>query len=282
MSSNITRKAVLIASTASGDRFLQSEYDVENVIQHLKSNRGGAWLNDEIKEFVNCSKREILDFIYSLNCDYVFVYFSGHGGTTLSNQRILELKGGELIYDTDLISNSLRQLIAIDACGDRIERHGIGNIPGVGDGFINFDGRNEARELFKHFIEISPAGIIIIHGTQMGSSASDSPKGGMFTQALLEISSNLITPENYCPVLISEIANHIPTYLRQRRNDQIPEIYSEGNMCVPFAFGFQEERQIQRRSIPPLKKPQPFTLSKGEGVFLSVAALFVIAALSSK
>ena len=94
MSSNISRKAILINAPSSGKRLLPGSIsDVNNYKNFLLSNRGGAWDEPQIKVLNNPSKQQVLDLVHSTEVHYNSIYFSGHGGTTPMNERLSSCAG---------------------------------------------------------------------------------------------------------------------------------------------------------------------------------------------
>ena len=276
MSSNISRKAILINAPSSGKRLLPGSIsDVHNYKNFLLSNRGGAWDEPQIKVLNNPSKQQVLDLVHSTEVHYNSIYFSGHGGTTPMNERFIDLRDG-FICDQQLKNFSHGQMITIDACGNYVSPS-ISGLIDFGPRFVNASGRNEAKERFDYHIANSLPGKIIVHGAQLGQPAIDSANGGYFTQALLNIAVNMKSTENYCPVSIAEVIRYIPAYLKARKNNQIPSIYSIGNLNVPFVFAFPKTlNEIKQRVSPPAYNK--VNNSNAGWAFLSLAALTFIVA----
>jgi hypothetical protein len=237
---HVSRKAILIGSPSTDDRYLPGvNKDLINLRRLLKSDNAGRWFDNEIVTLQNPSAETVVKEVHSTVVDYLIIYFSGHGGTLEGNQRMLELKNG-FIADTDLLNTCPRQVIICDACSNYI-RPGISGIPEFAEKYFHFDGVYTARELFDQYIFHSPCGKIIVHSTQLGQPSYDGVDGGYFTQALINVATRLKTSQNYYPLSIADVSGYVPGYLQQRGNSQIPTIYTEGNLKVPFVFGFQKQ-----------------------------------------
>ena len=133
----------------------------------------------------------------------------------------------------------------VDACRNYVAP-GIAGAPDYGELWEHFDGTYATQELFNNRILSSPFGKTIIHATQAGKFSYDSPKGGYFTQALLQISTTIKVTNDYTPVHITRLLGNVRDKLQRLGNDQIPEVtYSEGNMTVPFAIGIPQREYQQ-------------------------------------
>lgn len=234
------RKAILIGCPGFGNSFLSGvKNDLKNVSKYLQSEKGGFWYENEIIPLYNPTYSQVDYEIKNAIADYVVVYFTGHGFTnTLNNTRMICLKDCN-ISDKNLLNNSPRQLVLIDAC--RIEvAQGISGIPNFEPQCDYFTG-SPVRELFDIFIKNSPKGKIIVHGTQRGKYSYDSPLGGMFTNALLNIGTHIKADVNYTSATIDSVLKYVPKILQHLNNYQIPTIaYKTGNLAVPFAIGIPE------------------------------------------
>jgi Caspase domain len=241
----------------------------------------GRWFDNEIVTLQNPSVETVVKEVHSAVVDYLIVYFSGHGGTMEGDRRMLELKNG-LITDTDLLNTCTKQIVIRDSCSNYI-RPGISGIPEFGEEYFSFDGVYTARELFDQYILHSPCGKIIVHSTQLGQPSYDGIDGGYFTQALINVATKLKTPQNYYPLSIADVLSYVPSHLQRRSNSQIPTIYAEGDLSVPFVFGFQQQ---------PRPAPQPYlqnqnikgiqSSSKDGLALLGLGVLVLALALGSK
>lgn len=231
----VSRKAILIGCPGHNGNFLPGvKRDLENMSRFLQSNKGGAWMRNEIIILQNPSRYEALSLVQHTIADYVFVYFSGHGFSALNNSRMVVLRD-HAISDCDLLNDSPRQLVIIDACRN-YSAPGLSGVPEFDEQVDHFE--SAAYQVFSESIACSPEGKLIVHATQPGKYSYDSPSGGYFTQALLHIATRMKTEEYYSPCTVNNVLYHVPTLLKQNRNSQIPSItYRSGNLTVPFALG---------------------------------------------
>lgn len=281
MSYSVTRKAILIGCPGSGNSYLHGvAEDLTNVKNFLQSDKGGRWYSNEIIRLNNPTFEQLFQIIHSTKTDYNFIYFSGHGFTSQNWKRMLALRDNN-IEDLFFINDSHRQLIVIDACRNYVAP-GISGIPDLGEQWEHFDGVYEARIMFDRYIANSPYGKTIVHATQKGHYSYDSSTGGYFTKALLNITTR-VKSETYKPIFINKVVDVLPQVLQKQGNSQVPEIaYSEGQLIVPFAIA------VPQLTIPKPRFPQRQLVttnnnSSGAGwALLGLAAIFLIAAGSSK
>jgi hypothetical protein len=232
----ITRKAILIGCPGPSHNFLKGvRKDLSQMNKFLQSDKGGAWKESEIKELHNPTLSETRNAISTAIADYVMIYFSGHGYTDFTtNHRMLSLADYS-IPDWELINESPRQLIIVDACRNYLQT-GLSGIVDFGDLVDHFEG-GQAYEIFNEFIAHSPEGRVIVHATQPGQYSYDSVYGGAFSQALLHVSTRMDSEADYTPCSIRNILSHIPSVLKKNNNTQLPAItHQQGALSVPFAF----------------------------------------------
>jgi hypothetical protein len=233
---NITRKAILIGCPGPSTNLLRGvKKDITNMSRFLRSDKGGAWRENEIITLANPKAADALSIVESAFADYVLVYFSGHGFTDRrNNSRMLALRDSN-IPDWFLLNTSRRQLVIVDACRN-FQAPGLAGTPEFDDQVDHFEGVS-TYELFSECISHSQTGKLIIHATQPGKYSYDSSSGGLFTQALLHISTRMKANAEYSPCSISSILRHVPRLLQKNKNYQVPSItYSEGILSVPFAL----------------------------------------------
>jgi len=240
---SVSRKAILIGSPGENPVLRGVKSDLNNIGTYLRSEKGGAWYSDEIQSYYDPPIDEITDAISQNNADYLFVYFSGHGYTeSYSNKRMLNLKDKQ-IEDVLLLNRSPKQLIIIDACRSYVTP-GITGIPGLGPQWLPADGMQSIRDYFDDFISSSPEGKLIVHATQKGEFSYDSPNGGAFTKALLEVASDMTTQNSgndYAGIEL--LLKRVPFVLLQKGNQQVPAItYKTGDLRVPFTVGIPIEK----------------------------------------
>lgn len=92
--------------------------DIIHVDDYLRSDVGGAWETGEIccRNNLSLSQvRTIIRRIKEMVCDFVFIYFSGHGGMTRSTNLCLN-KEGDSISEDEFSGVAKRQLMVFDCC----------------------------------------------------------------------------------------------------------------------------------------------------------------------
>jgi hypothetical protein len=275
----VTRLALLIGAPGKNKNYLRGvSVDLENVQNFLLSPNGGTWHPHEIVSLPNACLSDVAYIIEAAYADYLFVYFSGHGYIDdYSNKRMLCLQDSD-VEDLFLLNNSPRQLILVDACRNYV-RPGISGIPGFAEEPLHFDGESAVRNLFNQLILQSPAGRIIVHGTQSGQYSNDSIFGGHFTQALLRIATRINAGNDYTTASISRLVSYVPSVLEEKGNSQIPDItYSTGNMNVPFAIGIPQRKY---REILQTQLIQQQPQVNWGGIALTALGLILIGAAAS-
>ncbi|MBS1509367.1 MAG: caspase family protein [Bacteroidetes bacterium] len=277
---HVSRKAILIGAPSKGGRHLPGvSQDLAGFRRYLKSDKAGRWFDNEIITLPHPDLQTAINQIHSTVVDYLIVYFSGHGATIEGNKRVLEFRDG-FITDTDFLNACPRQVVICDACSNYIQP-GISGIPEYGEEYFHFDGIYKARELFDQYILNSPCGKIIVHSTQLGQPSYDSIDGGYFTQGLLNVATKLKTFQNYYPLSIADVLRYVPGYLQKRGNNQIPTIYAEGNLNIPFAFGFQKSKHPGRKLPPQGQIAKANDDSSNNGLVLLSLGLLALAVVAA-
>lgn len=275
------RKAVLIGSQSQGSVHLPGvKEDLVALKDYLKSPNGGAWHDREITVLENPSVNKVLTIIKQTIGDYVYVYFSGHGITRNNSCRMIALMDGEL-QDVQLLNGSPRQTVMIDACGTLDRRAAIGGIAKriwPEEKWHYFDGYSAARAYFNNCISESPFGKLIVHATQIGQSAIDTPNGGKFTNALLDSVYKYQQTQQNDTLSVNFIVNHAGKMLRESGLLQTPVIYKQGYLNVPF--GIISPEFIHRPEQEKIAN-SPKEMSSSNGVAVLFLATILIAAIAS-
>jgi hypothetical protein len=275
------RRAVLIGSQTPGSTHLPGvKEDLASLKEYLLSPNGGGWHNSEIIILENPTVNIVLATIRQAIADYVYVYFSGHGITRRDNARMIVLMDGEL-QDLQLLNESPRQTIMIDACGTLEERAAIG---GIGrrvwpeEKRHYFDGYSAARAYFNNCISESPYGKLIVHATKIGQSAIDTPNGGKFTNALLDSVYAYQQSQQTGILSVNLVVDHARNILRGSGLKQNPVIYKQGYLNVPFGI-----INTEFITLPEQEKVvnSPRQTSSGNGVAVLVLATILIAAIAA-
>lgn len=229
-----TRRALVIGCPGTGDKQLTGvRTDVTNLTNFLKSERGGKWYDEEVTTLYNPTVEKVKAALSSSVADYSFVYFAGHGFTSNFLERMIWLKDG-YGTDTSLLDSTPKQLVVIDACRTFVQV--IEGLPPQREPEYDHFGGSPARRLFDWSIANSDAGKLIIHGTQSGTEAIETWRGGVFTQALLR-GAKIPTQHNGCNgVSIGEVLQRSAAIMKRGLSEQRPDVtFVQGNLSVYFA-----------------------------------------------
>lgn len=270
MNNPITRKAIIIGCPGKGNNYLFGvDYDLQNITTYLLSDRGGHWFENEITTLTNPTEQKIHTIVASAYADYVLIYFSGHGYTSTTHERML-VTNDKAISDLSLLNKSPRQLIIIDACRNYV-RPGISGLPDFGDAYLDFEGQYPSRDMFDRRIAASPHGKMIIHATKKGKYSLDSSNGGYFTKALLHAATGIkLMANTVCS--IEQILIYVPSILKSQGANQIPSIsYSTGNLQVPFAVEIANQQEYKNHLPKPLTR-----LEQGQPNMAGAALLLLV------
>jgi len=186
----MTRKALIVYcdNTESG-KLPGPSADNQNLRTHLTSPLGGDWYDSEIISLNNPTKLQVLQSIRTIGvADYSFVVFSGHGyiNTADNHKQYVELSDGDLSI-SNLVSNSKRQTIIIDACRGYYSPTTQMFSKGLSGTFENFSGRQSTRKLFDHHLNNCEEGLSVMYAASKNQSASDSDKGGAYLFSILKV-----------------------------------------------------------------------------------------------
>ena len=227
----ISRKALLIS--APGGSTLSSDglnSDLETTKNFLLSPRGGAWANHEITVLDNPDAAEIVAAVKEMQADYTITYFSGKSFADAKANRFLILHEGDFIQDTELLNDSAKQLVLVDACPEAFTKE-----------VIHFTGKpNEfqlARAMYDKWIQRCEPGQMIMHANDTASAVSTAG-GGVFTQKLLQVASRVPAVDNKFNLKSILAAGHeVPQLMQDAGLQTGPGItYSSGNARLPFAM----------------------------------------------
>lgn len=112
------RYAVLLGHM---DGQLSTPLDISRMKKFLMGDKGGAWFESEIYSKTNISRAELLTLLAKIKkaaYDYLFFYFSGHGGYKRGTVLYLNPKE-EIIEERALSKLATRQLNIYDCCRAR-------------------------------------------------------------------------------------------------------------------------------------------------------------------
>lgn len=182
------RYAILLSHV---DGKLSSNKDALDVREFLFSPKGGAWEDSEVFYRENIGLAElcvILDDVRRREFDYIFFYFSGHGGYVRDTE--IELNPlEERISERYLSSLASRQLNVYDCCRSRISESFAldGSLELLKEG--SNVSRLRARELFDSCVMAAMPQQMSLYACSEGECAYDLGNGGIFTQNLLSVAA---------------------------------------------------------------------------------------------
>jgi len=239
----ISRKALLISAPAGAGSAHGINTDLEATRNFLLSPRGGAWNKDEITLLENPSLPEVISAVRVSVADYNITFFSGDGFADNNGNRFLILNDGDFFVDTELLNDSPKQLVLVDACREAFTEE-----------VFHFTGRpnefEKARRMYDRWIERCEPGQLIIHSTERNTHREKS-KGGLFTQKLLQVASTVPAVENKFNLKsIYAAGSETPDLMRGEGCASSPAIsYEKGNVKLPFAMAMpSDEQQVAERA----------------------------------
>ncbi len=167
--------------------------DKMNYRSFLESDAGGAWRRDEIFEIGTVGTSDLSAALASGGAAaYAFVVFSGHGCLDAHSARThCCINATETVHELQLNTGAARQLTIIDACRKKetvelirkSERTVLGRIE---DDAARRSYREACRATFDSRVQQADPGLSIVYACSPGESAADTPRGGVFSAALVD------------------------------------------------------------------------------------------------
>lgn len=210
------RKAILLCNDDVG---LATKKDVRDVMSFLIGPTGGCWDNDrEILCRTNVEKRELLSMVAETRkecVDYLFLYFSGHGGC--ARDAFIELNpDSECIETSALLRLADRQLSIFDCCRAIVEKQTF-----VMDSLRESKGedlhREAIRSAFDRRVMAAYPQSMILYACHAGEYAYDYGAGGVYTQNLLA------TTKSFYDGFLLALTAHMEAYdmtVRETQNER--------------------------------------------------------------
>lgn len=238
------RKAILIGAPGikNTNNFLEGvEIDLNHFELFLKSCIGGSWESEEITRLNNSSFEDFVSQFENTNCDYLLVYFSGHGNHLLKESRIA-INQEDVISITQLIAliNSKKGLIILDSCREVVDET-FSNFSGTE--YLSFPSSESAynsSNKFKQSIENCNEGLIIAYSCAVGERANENNLGGVYTYSLLNSALNWSASEADEEILginqASELSNDFIKI--HSLNKQTPQVRNTRQNDKSFNFPF--------------------------------------------
>ena len=170
------------------DGLLGVTKDMRRVDEFLRSAVGGAWDSEEIVVRSNLSLadvRAIISYVNEGAFDYVFIYFSGHGGMTRTTNLCLNQKD-EMISEEEFRGLSARQLMIFDCCrvAPRIITNDMKLVFDESDELLQIR-RKEYRDRYNKLIMRASPQEIRLYACQPNKEAYETASGGDYTRQLI-------------------------------------------------------------------------------------------------
>lgn len=199
--------------------------DLENYKKYLKSYRGGAWLDSEIKTLEDADLNTIQDYIAQVkdNYDLVFTVYSGHGEyDKISNCRILGTADSKEFSENIFTGLAKKQISIFDSCS------GIRNPIIISESLekkaytkdsLKKEKAETARMLYELYCTMCPEQELRYYASSIGGYAYDNKDGGIYSKTLLETLNKATTKLN-----INDAHDETCILIKNKTNNkQIPD-----------------------------------------------------------
>jgi hypothetical protein len=235
------RFSIIIGCAGLGDDHRPGiEKDVDNFIDYLKSNKGGAWYDDEILPLKNKNKDTILSAINEARnkYDYMFVVFSGHGNyfEPLSARR-LYTNENKYFFETELQGLAPKQLVIIDSCAGITQRLFESDTT-KSFAAESIEDKSLYRYVYENLISNCPAQSIVLYSCENGEESQDSGNGGLYAYNLIKAAKNSVNRLNCLDAhtISKPIVTQMAKSLFKRQNPTYISSCKHGNV-LPFSIG---------------------------------------------
>jgi hypothetical protein len=237
------RKAFLIGSPMIEEKtgYLRGVTpDIVNMNNHLSSNEGGAWEDNEIKLFENPTRKELHDAMLG-QYDFVIIQYSGHGFEYTSSGTTLNINPYETVSLNDIHSwiTCPKRYYFLDCCrGIVVEelKKSTGFFSAM-ESDVSYI-RKAYRRKYNSIIISCETGTSIIYSCGLNESADedDDGSGGIFSLSYFNSANsinNVPKDKYYCIQSIFNMAvermkadypmaDQNPTMKAERRNRYFP------------------------------------------------------------
>ena len=249
------RKALIVYcdNTESGN-LPGPSHDYSNFVEFLTSPLGGGWYEHEILGLHNPTEQDIMTTGYDFlaGADYTFTIFTGHGCILKQGDQChqyVEL-ADKSVPITNLLSESKRQLLIIDACRGYIDTtNKMLKIASALESVNNFSSRTEiARQVFEKNVLSAEAGLTVLFSASEDESSLDTNCGAAYLSSLLD-AAEYWNEKSTNPVLPIDEAH----WLAQKLLKQ-----NFGDKTIQHPTMNQEKRKVY---FPFAVNPQRFIIS---------------------
>ena len=238
------RKAIIIGSPGSKEsyNYLKGvDADLNHLASFLKSPIGGSWDDKEIVVLNKCTTEKLIGIFQNIKCDYILVYFSGHGHHGL-HETMIAINDKETISVSKLISliQASKGLIIIDACRNKMDE-AYSNFSG--QEFLSFNStcnQPDSSDRFKKIISDCDEGISIVYSCSVGEISNETELGGIYTYSLLKTTLDWYhNQENESTLEINRANNLSYQFIKKHSEfEQTPQILNKGNSNQNLNFPF--------------------------------------------
>jgi hypothetical protein len=185
------RRALIVYCNDTSSGVLPGpEADNANLRQHLISNLGGDWYENEILSLSNPTTIQVINSVknHLKGADYTLFAFSGHGYLNMddNNRQYLELSDGDISIK-QVITEVRRQAIIIDACRGFYSPSTSILTKGFEEAYDNLTGKVSTRKLFDHYLMNCEEGLTVLYAANENQTATDSDNGGVYLLSILKV-----------------------------------------------------------------------------------------------
>lgn len=214
--------------------------DKDNYIDFFKSNKGGAWEEDEMVVRDMPDYHTVRKDIMNLDrLDYSMIIFSGHGYTDVRGYTMLELNtvGDECCADE--LQNSRRTVI-LDCCRKIYYPHLFEKRATLDEALFEEDmgiTHEMARAMYESEIEKSVKAALVLYSCDLNEcSHDDSTRGGVYSYELLNKGRKWNGPGTLSIVRAHEQVAQNQKWIRMKQHPQICKPRLTTGHYYPFSL----------------------------------------------
>lgn len=168
---------------------------------------------------LNPEINSLLNYVGTLQADYVVVVFSGHGSIDAhTGQQLVNVNPQQVVEMRQLVPAASKGLVLVDAC--RVYQ-GAGLSGFLGEEYLSFPSQlspTDARQYYERQISACVPGWTTIYACQPGHTSQDTSNGGNFSSTLLEsVNAWVRTPSQYTGLPASKAFKHVEYQLLQQQ-----------------------------------------------------------------
>jgi len=157
--------------------------DMQNYRTFFLSQNGGEWREEEIMEWLNPDKEDLvseLEKIKADQLDYLIISFSGHGGQ--GRELVMELNGSDYLSESRLHNLATRQLNIFDCC----RAYSPFLLEGVKNRLeLKAQSIYRTREKYERRILQAAPQMVRLYACKEGEVAHDTSEGGAYSKNLI-------------------------------------------------------------------------------------------------